>query len=166
MNKTEVVKASPLTMVSLINQILANENTTLRAKLAGEQSAYERLQAAHSQLKGRAAAVESLLSKSEETTRYHWDLIQSLRLEVEQLKHEKSPSEEELGRLRRENFAFETEKLAAEQRVAQLEAQLAAGDMEKQELLAALAVSKADLIVAKLPASSRDNVIQMVREAA
>lgn len=73
---------------------------------------------------------------------------------------------EMIATLRRESFAFETEKLAAEQYASQLEAQLAACDAERQELRAALGMAKAELAVAKLPASSRDNVIQLVREAA
>lgn len=165
MNGTQVVKASPLTMVSLINQMLANENTTLRAKLAASESAYERLQTAHSQLKGRAAALEVTLDRSEEVTRSHWSQVKGLRLEVEQLKQTIATNEAGIKRLGCENFALRAEKEYAEielkgatDRIAMLERQLAAADAENLELRAAL-------VVAKLPEGSRDNVIQLVREA-
>ena len=86
--------------------------------------------------------------------------------EIDRLRQTIATNESGIQRLGRENISLGAEKeyaeielKAANERIAQLETQLAASDAEKQELRAALAV-------AKLPASSRDNVIQLVREAA
>lgn len=86
--------------------------------------------------------------------------------EIASLKQTIATNEAGIKRLGCENFALGAEKeyaeielRAANERIAQLETQLAASDAEKQELRAAL-------VVAKLPEGSRDNVIQLVREAA
>lgn len=86
--------------------------------------------------------------------------------EIASLKQTITTNEAGIKRLGCENFALGAEKEYAEielkgatDRIVMLERQLAAADAEKQELRAAL-------VVAKLPDSSRDNVIQLVREAA
>lgn len=86
--------------------------------------------------------------------------------EIDRLRQTIATNEAGIKRLGCENFALGAEKEYAEidlkgatDRIAMLERQLAAADAENLELRAALAV-------AKLPATSRDNVIQLVREAA
>ena len=125
-------------------QALSEENKKLREHTAG----YDRLRTAHDQLKARANAMESRIR--DDGRALEWNLQQrtGLELEVRQLK-------EQVLELGRQNIA-----LAAEAERAELaEQQLAGADARIRELEAAL-------VLANLPAGSRDNVIQMVREAA
>lgn len=154
-----------VSIVILSAEQLAELTTTMQ-QLREHAASYDRLHAAHGQMMARANALEATLDRSEELVRSHWQQVKGLRIETEQLKQTLAAKEEENVRIGRKVFALEAMKEgvdleleAANKHIAQLEAQLAAGDAEKQELRAAL-------VVAKLPAGSRDNVIQMVREAA
>lgn len=125
-------------------QALSEENKKLREHAAG----YDRLRVTHEQLKARANAMESRIR--DDGRALEWNLQQrtGLELEVRQLK-------EQVLELGRQNIA-----LAAEaERAEMAEQQLAGADARIKELEAAL-------LLASLPAGSRDNVIQMVREAA
>lgn len=125
-------------------QALAEENKKLRDHAAG----YDRLRTVNGELKGRVAQLENRIASADDTTRHYWTLIQGHVAEINQFKQQVL----ELGR---QNIA-----LAAEAERAELaEKQLAGADACIRELEAAL-------VLANLPAGSRDNVIQMVREAA
>lgn len=145
-------------------QAMAEENKKLREHAAG----YDRLRTAHDQLKARANDMESRIR--DDGRALEWNLQQrtGLELEVRQLKEQvrvlSQPDDyaalarthdelqEECGHLR-------VSAAAMEERANLTERQLAGADARIKELEAAL-------VLANLPADSRDNVIQMVREAA
>jgi uncharacterized protein YdcH (DUF465 family) len=148
-------------------QALAEENKKLREHAAG----YDRLRAAHGQLKGRIAQLENRIASADEASHRNWTMYQNSLAEVRQLNEQvrvlSQPNDyaalerahdelrEKHLELGRQNIA-----LAAEAERAELaEQQLAGADARIKELEAAL-------VLANLPADSRDNVIQMVREAA
>lgn len=148
-------------------QALAEENKKLRESATG----YDRLRAAHDQLKARANAMESRIRDDDRALEWNLQQRNGLELEVRQLKEQvrvlSQPNDyaalerthdelrEKHLELGRQNIA-----LAAEaERAEMAEQQLAGADARIKELEAAL-------LLASLPAGSRDNVIQMVREAA
>lgn len=148
-------------------QVLEQKNLQLSEHAAG----HDRLRAAHEQLKARANAMESRIR--DDGSALEWNLQQrtGLELEVRQLKEQvrvlSQPDDyaalerahDELRELHldlgRQNIALAAQVEAAEF----VEQQLAAADTRIREL-------EAVLVLANLPAGSRDNVIQMVQEAA
>lgn len=148
-------------------QMLEQKNKQLQGRVAG----HDRLRAAHEQLKARANAMESRIR--DDAGALEWNLQQrtGLELEVRQLKEQvrvlSQPNDyaalerahddlrERHFELGRQNIALAAQVEAAEF----VEQQLAAADTRIRELEAAL-------VLANLPAGSRDNVIQMVQEAA
>ncbi|MFK7088655.1 hypothetical protein AAFM71_07540 [Chromobacterium violaceum] len=124
-------------------QQLADENKQLREHVAG----YDRLRAAHGQLKGRASDLEIRIARADETARRYWTMIQNGDVEVRQLRAQV----EELGR---KNIA-----LAAEAENADHWARVADQAHRRIDEL------EAAFQVARLSAESRDNVIRMVRAA-
>lgn len=146
-------------------QALAKENEQLREHVAG----HDRLRTAHGQLKGRIAELENRVASADETTRQYWTMIQNGNAEVRQLKEklerfrgidryygsierQNEELQEECGRLR-------VSADALEERANLTEQQLAAADAHIKELEAAL-------VLASLPADSRNTVIQMAKVAA
>lgn len=162
---------SVLLMVALIDSAMRKleaENKQLREQAAG----YDRLRTVNGQLKGRIAELENRIASSDETTRTYWTMIQNGNAEVRQLKERLEGFQDidrYYGSIERRNEEMEEQvqdlarkniNLAAEvERVELLEQQLAAADARTKELEAAL-------VLANLPAISRDNVIQMTRTAA
>jgi len=131
-------------ITAVVISALLEQNKQLQERAAG----YDRLRAAHDQLKARAGQLEIKLIKSEEAVQWNYQLRQGLELEMSALKGQQA------------DFGHQIVALAAErERSELLEQWLAASDARVRELEAALAI-------AKLPAGSRDNVIQLVREAA
>lgn len=153
-------------------QKLETESTPLRERAAG----YDRLRTVNGELKGRIAQMENRIASAEEVSRRNWTMYLNGEVEVRQLK-ERLESFKEMDRyygsierqneslkeqvleLGRQNIALAAEAETAQLQTQQIESQLAAADARVRELEAAL-------VLASLPAGSRDNVIQMVREAA
>lgn len=132
----------------------------------------ERLKRVNGELRGQVARLENRIASADETTRSYWVMIQNGVAEVRQLK-EQVEGFERMDRyyadIERQNEQLQEQVLtlgaqntalaAWAENAELLEQQLAAADERIKELEAAL-------VVARLPAGSRDNVIQMVREAA
>lgn len=142
-------------------QALAEENKQLREQAAG----YDRLRAVNGQLKGRVADLESRLASANEVSARNWTMYLNSTAEVDRFKR----MDQYYGSIERQNetlqgrgleLARQNIALAAEAERAELaEQQLAAADARIRELEAAL-------VLANLPADSRNTVIQMAKVAA
>lgn len=143
---------------------LAKENDQLREYAAG----YDRLRTMNGDLKGRVFHLEKRIASVDEVSQRNWTMYQNSLVEVRQLKEQvrvlSQPDDyaaleraydgmrEECGRLRVSADALEERANLSEQ-------QLAAADARIRELEAAL-------VLANLPADSRNTVIQMAKVAA
>jgi chromosome segregation ATPase len=129
----------------------------------------KRLQRVNASLRSHVERAEKENRRLSENNRQLWNNLEANQRAARELEEAKLEAEYDQGKLLRQVEQLQAQvkelgrqniALAAQAEQAQfLEQQLEAADAEKLELRAALAV-------AKLPAGSRDNVIQLVREAA
>jgi predicted RNase H-like nuclease (RuvC/YqgF family) len=122
----------------------------------------ERLQRVNASLRSHVERAEKENRRLSENNRQLWNEHQALQRNLGELEEEKLDAEYQRDQLQAkvQELGCQNIALAADAERAEFaEQQLAKADERIKELEAAL-------LVAKLPAGSRDNVIQLVREAA
>jgi chromosome segregation ATPase len=168
------MKTNPLNILLVIAiaeisiQRLEAENKQLREHAGG----YDRLRAAHGQLKGRVTELENRIASADETTRRYWTMIQNGEAEVRQLKEKLRifrDVDSEYAKIERHSDQLKAQVLELGRQNIALAAEAERADLAEQQLARAdvrIKELEAALVLANLSADSRDNVIQMVREAA